>query len=213
MWSHWSKKHSCHDVDVLSKHFSRHGIDILEVYCSSDSQLTMQAQRQGLSAAHFGLRQGDLSTTKGRFALYGVIWQHRPRHIWCSPKCGPWCCWSRLNREKSLQLAAKIDASRRDENVHMLLCDALLRVQLWRTCDCHFHLEQPQGSELIFQHEMANILKNTFGAICDMCAAGKLQHPITHDAIRKRTQVLTTSEISCIVCWKRVSALKTMNTL
>jgi hypothetical protein len=92
-------------------------------------------------------------------------------------------------------LAAKIDANCRDESVHMLLCDAMLRLQLWRSHDSHFHLEQPQGSELVFQHEMSNIVRPTLRAICDMCAAGKLQHPTSHDLIRKRTQILTTSEI------------------
>ena len=36
--------------------------DVLEVYCSSDSQLTKQSIRQGLRAIRFGLRDGDLST-------------------------------------------------------------------------------------------------------------------------------------------------------
>ena len=189
------RKYGLSDSSAVQRHFSSPGIDLLEVYCDQESQLTKQAAGQGLAAARFGLRQGDLSTTKGRFALYDMLWSLRPKHIWCAPKCSPWCSWSRLNRNKSIALADKIDASRRDENVHLLLCDALLRLQVWRSVESHFHLEQPQGSELIFQHEMTNIVQSTFRALCDMCTAGKLQHPETHDMIRKRTQILTTSEI------------------
>eukprot|EP00435_Cladocopium_sp_Y103_P064884 s1727_g26.t1 len=149
MWTYWSKKHGLSDPAAVQRHFSSPGIDLLEVYCDQESQLTKQATGEGLAAARFGLRQGDLSTTKGRFALYDMLWSLRPKHIWCAPKCSPWCGWSRLNRNKSIALAAKIDASRRDENVHLLLCDAMLRLQVWRSVDTHFHLEQPQGSELI----------------------------------------------------------------
>jgi hypothetical protein len=100
-----------------------------------------------------------------------------------------------LNAAKSEALAQRIDQERRSENVHLLLCDALLHLQLWRANDCHFHLEQPQGSELIHQREMHQVMLHTFRAICDMCNAGKLQHPETGNPLRKRTQILTTSQI------------------
>lgn len=60
-------------------------------------------------------------------------------------------------------LAAKIDANCRDESVHMLLCDAMLRLQLWRSHDSHFHLEQPQGSELVFQRNVQHCAAHPSG--------------------------------------------------
>jgi hypothetical protein len=54
------------------------GIDLLEVYCSADSQLTGQSIRQGLKAIHFGLNQGDLSYYEGRSRLYDILFPCRP---------------------------------------------------------------------------------------------------------------------------------------
>ena len=44
--------------------------DLLEVYCSPDSELTSQARAQGLLVDRFGLKDGDLSTAEGRYRLY-----------------------------------------------------------------------------------------------------------------------------------------------
>ena len=154
MWSYWCKRFHVSNLQQVQQHFSRPGIDVLEVYCSQDSQLTHQCLSQGLSAARFSRKHGDLNTITGRHMLYDMLWHLRPKHIWVAPTCKPWCCWSRLNAAKSEALAQRIDQERRSENVHLLLCDALLHLQLWRSDDCHFHLEQPQGSELIHQREM-----------------------------------------------------------
>lgn len=57
------------------------GIDSLEIYCSSESQLTKQCIRQGLRAMRFGLREGDLSNFEGRAQLYHVLFKYRPPNI------------------------------------------------------------------------------------------------------------------------------------
>ena len=36
------------------------GVDLLEVYCPAESQLTGQSIRQGLKAIRFGLKEGNL---------------------------------------------------------------------------------------------------------------------------------------------------------
>ena len=195
MHKFWKHRFGIHSFEQQHRHLSRQGIDVLEVYCSSESQLTHQAIQGGLIAARFGLRQGDLATYAGRCALYEIIWLKRPTHIWVSPRCGPWCSWSRLNLMKSQALAHRILTDRRQENVHLLLCSALCCLQLWRGDTYHFHLEQPQGSELIYQHEMKAILDSTDRVLCDMCIAGELRHPNSQALLRKRTQVLTTSSI------------------
>ena len=195
MWSYWCQRFNISNPQQIRRHFAQPGIDILEIYCSQDSQLTSQCLGRGLSAGRFSRKHGDLNTVSGRHALYDLLWQLRPKHIWVAPTCKPWCCWNRLNAAKSETLARQIQQDRRNENVHLLLCDALLDLQLWRSPECHFHLEQPQGSELVHQREMHRVMQHTFRAICDMCTAGRLQHPMTGNALRKRTQILTTSNI------------------
>eukprot|EP00435_Cladocopium_sp_Y103_P071338 s690_g37.t1 len=195
MWQYWHKKHAHMSLEALQRHWTHSYCDVLEVYCSQDSQLTQQASMLGLKARRFGLRQGDLSTFQGRCQLYDTLWILRPQHVWVAPKCAPWSNWNHLNAAKSLEAFDKISASRRAENVHLLLCDGLFRLQDWRGDHFHFHLEQPQGSEMLYQDEMQNIVDNTLKAVCDMCTAGQLRHPISHEFLRKRTQILTTSEI------------------
>ena len=184
----------CTEED-LWKHFQKPGIDVLEVYCSAESELTQQANYSGLIARRFGLRQGDLATFAGRCALYEVIWKGRPRHIWMSPKCGPWSNWNRLNRSKSLALEAKINHDRRSENIHLQVCSGLFAFQLLRGPAFHSQLEQPAGSELLDQKEMSIITKHAIRALCDMCTAGRLIHPNSTEPMRKRTQIWTTSAI------------------
>ena len=65
------------------------GVDLLEVYCASDSQLTHQCIRQGLKAMRFGLREGNLEYFEGRCKLYEIIFRHRPRHLWFPPNARP----------------------------------------------------------------------------------------------------------------------------
>jgi hypothetical protein len=65
------------------------GVDLLEVYCSSDSQLTHQCIRQGLKALRFGLREGNLEYLKAvascmkpsfdtDLVIYGFLLNVRP---------------------------------------------------------------------------------------------------------------------------------------
>lgn len=126
MWSYWKK------VYPRSHEEYAPFPDLLEVYCSAESQLTQQAQHQGLSAKRFG--------------LYDELWHQRPTHLWLSPRCGPWSGWNHLNASKSRHLASRIAASRRSEKVHLNACDALFRLQVWRGTQYHFHLEQPVNS-------------------------------------------------------------------
>ena len=95
----------------------------------------------------------------------------------------------------SPELAKKIMQDRQEDCVHLLLCDALFQFQEWRHPECHAHLEQPDGSQMVYQEELQAVLDQAFRAKCDMCAAGQLKNPITGDALKKSTQVLTTSKL------------------
>ena len=125
MWTYFQKSHPNMNEEDMMVYLSSNKIHVLEVYCSDQSQLTYQGSQLGLITARFGLRQGDLSTFKGRCALYDMLWNLRPQHVWMSPKCGPWSAWNRLNAQKSLKLAEQIRLDRTAENVHLLVCDVV----------------------------------------------------------------------------------------
>eukprot|EP00434_Breviolum_minutum_P025492 symbB.v1.2.022525.t1/scaffold1944.1/size145740/2 len=136
-----------------------------------------------------------LSQVEGRIRLYDRLLTKQPRHLWMSPRCRAWCRWSQFNMCKSPELAKKIMQDRQEDCVHLLLCDALFQFQEWRHPECHAHLEQPDGSQMVYQEELQAVLDQAFRAKCDMCAAGQLKNPITGDALKKSTQVLTTSKL------------------
>lgn len=195
MWNYFFQKHSHMNSTAIQSHWKKSYCDVLEVYCSDTSQLTHQGELLGMSTRRFGLGQGDLSTFGGRCKLYDALWILRPRHIWLSPRCGPWSAWNRLNSQKSLKLAQQISSDRKSENVHLLLCTAMFQLQDWRGDSFHAHLEQPSGSEMLAQSELEYVVIHAFRAVCDMCTAGNLRHPNSRELLRKRTQVWTTSRI------------------
>ena len=96
---------------------------------------------------------------------------------------------------KSPEAAQKVFTARAADQVHLLLCDALFQFQLWRSPQSHAHLEQPRGSQMIYQEELQVILDHAMIAQCDMCLAGQLKHPVSGKLIQKGTQIITTSRI------------------
>ena len=173
---------------------SRH-CELIEVYCSAESQLTKQCIKGGSYATRFGLSQGDLSHFENRCKLYDLIVKHRPRNIWMSPKCKAWNKWSQFNASRSTETALKIMQAREDDLVHLLLCAAIFELQTHRGPSYHFHLEQPVGSDMLYEEPLRVILDNALLARCDMCVAGKLTHPESKRLMQKGTQIITTSPI------------------
>ena len=191
MWEYMSSKGFIQDP----KKYQQIKSLLLEVYCSPNSELTNQAQQQGSAATRFGLRDGNLATREGRLRLYDRLTQVLPRDIWMSPSCRAWCRWNIFNMSRSIESARKVIEARESEAVHLLLCDALFQFQLWRSPQCHAHLEQPQGSQMIHREELSTALAHTNTALCDMCVAGQLRNPETGEFMKKGTQILTTSAI------------------
>jgi hypothetical protein len=191
MWNFFSQKGVFKDPQRYAKNLA----DVMEIYCSSDSELTKQAQQLGLHAERFCLQDGDLATMEGRQRLYERLLRSLPRNIWLSPKCRAWCRWNIFNMSKSPETAQRIFQAREDDRVHLLLCDAVFQFQMWRSPQCHVHLEQPQGSQMIYQEEMSAIVNHGWIAVCDMCRAGQLKHPISGKLLKKGTQIITTSQI------------------
>lgn len=57
----------------------------------------------------------------------------------------------------------------------------------------HFHIEQPQGSEMFERKSMKDIAEGTLISMFDMCQVGGLKMPVGNNYLRKRTVVQTTS--------------------
>ena len=112
--------------------------DLLDVYCTEQSQLTYQSSKLGLRSVRFGEKPGDVSTFHGRTKLHDMLWTIRPKHIWVSPRCAPSSQWNHLNAAKSLKLAEQISADWKSEKVYLLVCDALFRLQMRRGPQFHF---------------------------------------------------------------------------
>ena len=177
------------------KHHTHSQPRILEVYCSSKSQITRQCRLAGLQAYRFGQDEGDLSTFEGRQALYATIQKRDPDHIWVAPKCTAWGKWAVFNMNKNPTCAQKVIEARHADQVHLLLCDALWQYQVWRDPRCHFHLEQPRGSHMLFQPELEHLRDQLHCAVIDMCTAGQLCHPDSGLPLRKQTEIWTTSAV------------------
>ena len=174
-------------------------LDILEIYCTENSEITRQAQNLGLKAKRFTFQDGDLSTVAGRKGLWKIVEEERPREIWVAPDCKYWGNYSRRNMGRSISTADKILAGREDERTHLTLCNDLYLHQM--SVGGQFHLEQPQGSEAPYQPELRDMLEGTLCTTFDMCEVGKLLAPGKmrrvhgNNFLRKRTTVFTSSRI------------------
>ena len=174
-------------------------LDLLEIYCEEDSQITEHAQRLGLKARRFTVKDGDLATSSGREALWKIILEEKPREIWVAPDCKYWGNFSRRNMGRSKSTADKILDGRNKQRVHLKLCQQIY----WHQMDMggQFHLEQPQGSEAIYQPELKDVYEGTLCTTFDMCEVGKLLAPWSkykfrgNNFLRKRTNVFTSSKI------------------
>jgi hypothetical protein len=165
-------------------------LDLLEVYAYPKSQLTEIAQASGLHARRFTMENGDLSTKAGQLELLSWIVLYRPKHVWLSPECGPWCAWSRFNSQRSLQSFQNVQDQRKAARVHLKFCQLLAKIQISE--GRHVHMENPWTSELWNQDEICEFVQASIAACLDQCMFG-LRHPETANAMQKKTRVQTTS--------------------
>eukprot|EP00435_Cladocopium_sp_Y103_P013861 s2131_g3.t1 len=166
-------------------------LDLLEIMCSEQSELTKQVQRLGGRAQRFGKVQGDLKTPEGRKRMFSVLVTQKPKHVWYSPECGPWCQWSHMNMSKSIAACEAILNKRKDQIWQVALGVVLFRHQ--HASQAHFDMEQPRGSTLWKTPGMSEIREHTLWNEFDMCRVGDLKDPQTQESIRKRMTVCSTS--------------------
>ena len=104
-------------------------LDLLEVMCSGESELTKQMQRLGGKAQRFGRLQGDLNTVEGRKRLSTILVTQQPKHVWVSPECGPWCQWNQFNMNRSLEGWEQVMNKREQQLWQISLAVVLYRFQ------------------------------------------------------------------------------------
>ena len=166
-------------------------LDLLEVYCGPNSQITQQVLRLGGVAKRFTINDGDLGTTEGVQKLWLWIQLYEPRHIWLAPECKLYGKFSNLNMSRSLQDHDRVVQRRRDNRGHLTLCNEIYRHQV--SLKRHVHLEQPSESCMTSQPELQELVSGTFRSCFDMCRLGKLRLPHQQKYLRKGTKVHTSS--------------------
>jgi hypothetical protein len=166
-------------------------LNVLEVFCSSNSELTRQTGQLGHRAQRFGYDQGDLATTEGRRSLFRLLIQKQPDNVWISPTCGPWSSWNNLNASKSVESFDAIHVQRVQNLFQLALGIVLLRHQ-WSSRR-HFHWEQPRRSLMFKSPLLRELFEKTYSALFDMCKVGQLRDPENNKLIQKGLEVRTTS--------------------
>eukprot|EP00435_Cladocopium_sp_Y103_P014229 s1308_g3.t1 len=159
--------------------------------CSEANELTRQTQLLGGHARRFGLSEGDLKCSEARKRLFLLVLIHRPKSLWYSPVCKPWCRWNTLNLQKSIELEAKIIQERFENIWQIALGVVLYRMQISQAA--HFHWEQPDGSEMLKVPALEEIHNVCRPCRFDLCRVGNLRDPESQLALRKRLHVLTSS--------------------
>lgn len=141
-------------------------LDLLEIYCEGESNLTSVFTSLGMRAKRFTKKDGDLSTQEVQEKLWRMIEDEQPLNIWVAPECKYWGNFSRWNSGRNPATAAKIQAGRQVEKGHLKLCTEIFwhQVGLGR----HFHLEQPRGSEALEQKELEGVVAGTYYTVFDM---------------------------------------------
>ena len=166
-------------------------INLLEIFCGPQSELTKQTNQLGYKAVRFGYNQGDLSTSEGRNQLFKMLLERDPQNIWFSPTCGPWCSWSVLNEARTEKGFQTIQENRCKVLYQLALGLVLFRFQV--SCGRHMHWEQPKRSLMLRNPFMHEVIQNTLLAEFDMCRVGAMKDPQSQLLYQKGMELATTS--------------------
>ena len=169
-------------------------IDLLEVImCGDQSELSRQTIHLAGKARRFTLGDGDLSTPVGRQKLFQVMISQRPRHVWYSPVCKPWCMWSQFNAMKPLIQNETIFQERLANLWQISLGIVLFEYQ--REINQSFHHEQPKGPSMLQVPGAQVNRENTMSCCFDFCTVGQLRDPSNGLPMRKSLNVQSTSQV------------------
>ena len=172
-----------HEVSTMPNIRSEPIVQVMEVLCSPQSELTKQVIQLGYRAVRYGYQEGDVATREGRKGLFRKVVSCQPQHLWYSPTCGPWSSWSQLNESRSLESFQRIQ-QQRDDNLYQLAIGLVLyRHQV--SCGRHMHWEQPAKSMMLRIPLLREIIQGTQIAEFDMCRVGLMRDPINQLLFKK----------------------------
>ena len=75
------EKHAVLQKTPSSPESNNQPIDLLEVYCGENSQITQQIKKLGGRAIRFTFKDGDLSTPRGIEKLWTWVELYEPEHL------------------------------------------------------------------------------------------------------------------------------------
>ena len=166
-------------------------IQVLEVFCGPQSELTKQVNNLGFKACRHGLSEGDLGTVEGRSVLFTKLIQGQPRSLWYSPTCGPWCAWSAMNAAQT-EAGFKTIQNQREQHVFQLALGIVL-FRFQQSHGRHMHWEQPARSVMTRSPMLKEVAENTYLAQFDMCRVGMMRDPVNQLLYKKGMEIMTTS--------------------
>ena len=167
-------------------------LQVLEVFCSPESELTRQVNQLGYRASRHGIQEGDLNSKGGRQQLFKTLLESRPQHVWFSPACGPWCAWSFLNESQSAAGFQHVQ-EQRDQHLYQLAIGLVLyRFQCIH--QRHLHWEQPARSLMLKTPYLYEVAQGTYRANFDMCQVGGMRDPQNQKLFKKSMEIHTTSQ-------------------
>ena len=184
-------------------------IHLVEVFCHENSELTKQVQNLNGKAVRMGLSQGDLSTPDGRKTLFEIMFMNRPRNVWYSPTCSPWCAWYRFNEQRSIELFEHVQHERDSRLYELALGIVLLRIT--RSQGTHFHWEQARQSLMFKTPMLHELFEVTREAHFDMRNAGDLKCPGQVCTLRRAWQ-FERHQSTCVTPSTGARVIETMST-
>ena len=181
------------ELKSISQSCSQKGtpIQVLEVFCGPQSELTKQVNNLGYKGVRHGFQEGDLATESGRAVLFTKLIEGQPRSLWYSPTCSPWCAWSAMNAAQTEAGFKTIQALREQHMYQLALGIVLFRFQ--RQNGRHMHWEQPARSLMTRSPMLREVMENTYLAQFDMCRVGGMRDPVNQLLYKKGMEILTTS--------------------
>ena len=109
--------------------------------------------------------------------MFAHILFEQPENFWISPECKPWCKWTSLNLNKSIEAFENTMNQQREHLWQIAIVQVLFEYQVERNKHCH--IEQPEGSKMLRHPSFVQMSQIAKPSKFDMCSVGDLSHPQT----------------------------------
>ena len=91
------------DIAMLIKH-EQDPLDLLEVFCSTTSTMTITTHNSGLRAERWTKEDFDLSRPSGYIQAARRLKELKPKRLWLPPECGPYSIMQNANQRSPEQI-------------------------------------------------------------------------------------------------------------